>query len=236
MKLDIPTFNSLEKLLIRSTEMEKVGRWDKYVENEEAKPENTLQHTYKAALLSILIIDNEKRYILENGGSNFDDYLVLKAILLHDLGEIDAGDTLYIDKNLKADLEEITGFEKLISDLSKDSKKDLFLAYTLQYIGKAGHERVTPELEEKYHYEIRLFDAIERLGYVIFAYRQFRRDGNEKILVQTLRNQHHILARLSEELPGFGNRFYTPEIRQSLEEFIGQYDGKFIEQKKKLSS
>ena len=199
--------------------MQEVIRWEKYVKKGEARKENSLQHTYKASLLGCIILDNELSYI-----PDIDAYLILKATVIHDLGEIATGDTVYIDKTEEKDKEERDFFQRLFSTLPKSIKQDLDLAYCLQH--------ATDELKAKYYKEINLFEAIERFGYVVFAYREFKENPKgKKIFVQTMRNQHEHLIRLAHELPGFGAVFYTPEVQQDVEEFLKQYEGQFIEQK-----
>ncbi len=224
---NIPLLNSLEEILLESTRMEDVLRWEKYVKADEARAENSLQHSYKASLLATRVLDNEKKHSNEA----FDSYIVLKAIILHDLGEIETGDTVYIDKTGEGDKREYEFFKKLISSLPDDIKADLYLAYNIQNAEKNNISDITTKLKEEYPVEIKLFEAIERLGYLVFAYREFRREGKPKILVQTLRNQHNHLVRLANELPGFGSTFYTSETQDSVESFLKEYKGQFIENK-----
>ncbi len=222
-ELNIPILDGLEELLLTSTEMEDIRRWKKYVKRREARKENSLQHSYKASLLACIVIENEMRY-----AGNIDAYKVLKATILHDLGEIKTGDTVYIDKSEERDREEYEFFKDLISRLPEEIRPSFDEAYRLQH---STGEDISILMATK-RKELNLFEAIERLGYVVFAYREYKelRKG-EKILVQTLRNQHEHLVRLARELPGFGAVFYTPEVQQNMEEFLKQYEGKFIEKK-----
>lgn len=227
VKLNISILNSLEEMLLESTRLQDVIRWKKYVNSEEAMKENSLQHSYKAALLALKVLENEKKY----SEKPFDAYLVLKAIILHDLGEIEAGDTVYIDKNEEGEKHEYNFFRQLTSSLPEHIKKELHVAYHLQYSNKPGFSDTSDKLNEEYPMEAKLFEAIERIGYVIFAYREYVRRNKEKIFVQVLRNQHTHLVNLAKELPGFGKIFYTEEMQHNIDEFLKGYDGKYIEQK-----
>ena len=226
MKLDIPQLNSLEEILDKSVEMEKVTRWGKYFERGGCRKENTLQHSYKTSLLATIILENEKKY-----QTDFDPYIVLKATVLHDLGEIEEGDTEYVFKTIQGDRREREFFGKLIKPLGQEIGEGLQKAYDIQTIGKKGFEEITGNMGEKYKKEALLFETIERYGYIIFAYRQYRRDGKEEILVQTLRNQHKKLKLLSERLPGFKEMFYTQRMHESIISFIKSYDGRYIEER-----
>ena len=186
-----------------------------------------MQHSYKAALLACLVLDSEMEFL-----PCINPYLVLKAVVVHDLGEIATGDTVYRDKTEEGDRKEHSFFEELISTLSEKQKERLNDAYHLQHAQKEGFSDIADELRRFYHKEAELFEAIERLGYVIFAYREFKENPRgKKIFVQTLRNQHERLKELAMGLPGFRNVFYTPEIQESVEKFLKGYEGQFIEQK-----
>jgi len=224
--LDIPILNSLEKILQESLRMEDSIRWKKYVKRREAREENSLQHSYKASLLATIVIENEKKYSKED----FDSYLVLKATVLHDIGEIEEKDTVYIDKTDEGDRREHSFFQRFTSALPKHIKEKMDIAYDLQNSRKPGFSKVSDRIRNVYPLEVNLFDAIERLGYVLFAYREFR-EGSPKIFVQTLRNQHSHLVRLAEELPGFERSFYPKFTQDKVEQFLKKYKGQWIEQK-----
>ena len=189
--------------------------------------ENSLQHSYKAALLALKVLENEKKY----SERPFDSYLVLKAIILHDLGEIEAGDTVYIDKNKEGEKREYDFFKKLISSLPEHITEALDTAYHLQYSNRPGFSEASDKLREDFSMEAKLFEAIERIGYVIFAYREYAKRNKEKIFVQVLRNQHSHLVSLSKQLRGFGEVFYTNEMQRDIENFLKEHDGKYTEQK-----
>lgn len=225
-KLNFPILNSLEEILETSIKMDKVVRWGKYHDNGECRKETTFQHSYKASLLATIILDNELNY-----SSDFNPYIVLKATVIHDLGEIKEGDTVYIDKTLEGDHREYSFFQSLISALPLDVQKRLDEAYNLQNTGKRGFGDVVKEVEKKYSKEAKLFEAIEMYGYLIFAYREHVKDDKEEILVNVLRNQHERLNLVSNHLQGFRTTFYTHEMHDSIVDFLKKYEGKYIEKK-----
>lgn len=222
--MDIPNWNILEERLSEALGLERVIRWQKYVKRGEARRENSLQHTYAASLLAIAVLENERRY------SDFDPYLVLKGVIVHDIGEIQTGDTVYMDKSDGVDQQEYCFFREFMSEFPDSVRGGLEEAYNLQHAGKQWFSKMADRLGQEATLEFKLFDAIERLGYVIFAYREYR-NGNEKIFVQTLRNQHPHLVRLAMELPGFGKEFYSQMIQDSVEAFLKGYEGRYTEQK-----
>ena len=225
--LHIPILDSLEQILLTSTEMDKSIRWEKYMEKGEAREENSLQHSYKASLLAIMVLDNEREYSSEP----FDPYVVLRAVILHDLGEIAEGDTVYIDKTEEGEKSEYDFFRNLIIKLPEYLRQQLVEAYDLQNARKQGFSDIADKLRKTHLIEAKLFDVIERLGYVIFAYREYRREGRTKILVQVLRHQQPSLKKLAQEFPGFRKTFYTTETEKAFDDFLEKYKGQFIEQK-----
>ena len=117
-ELKIPVLNSLEEILQTSLDMEKSIRWKKYFKRGEARQENTLQHSYKASLLACIVLENEEEYCRNHGlPVTFDKGLVLESVILHDLGEIEEGDTVYIDKTADGDRKEQNYFLALITSL-----------------------------------------------------------------------------------------------------------------------
>ena len=184
-----------------------------------------MQHSFKDSLLATVIIENEKRHSKDE----FDAYLILKAVLIHDLGEIGKGDILYRDKNMESDKQEHSIFKDLIAALPEDTQNELDVAFNLQHARSTGFSQITDELKKRYPIEIKLFDAIERLGYVLFAYGEYNAGKGIEILIQVLRNQHSYLIRLANDLPGFGKVFYNKDIQKSIQDFLKKYEGQFIE-------
>lgn len=203
--------------------MEDSIRWGKYYKRGEAQKENSLQHSYKATLLASIVIDNERKYSTRD----FDAYLVLKATAFHDIGEIPHGDVVHVDKTIEGDKKEYDYFRELMSQLP--NYEELDLAYNLQNIKKPEFEMEF--LKKHCSYEILLFEAIESLGYITFAYRQYRKDKQEKIFVQVLRNHKDIMNNLADQLPGVRKTFYTKEMHENVNQFLEKYDGQFLEQK-----
>src|SRR3989344_4109748 len=109
--------------------LRKVIRWGKYVKRG-ARRQDTLQHSYSFALLALCLFPRLRTHV------SFDEHLVLKAILLHDIGEGEVkADTLYIDKNHDGDIAECTAFLDQFGDSFGREGRDAFL---LQFAPKAG--------------------------------------------------------------------------------------------------
>jgi len=157
---------------------------------------------------------------------------------MHDVGEGILGkDTPYIDKSVDRDLEEYLAFRRCYEVLDPVVFDRLHRAFLLQFAQKnpgtfpEDARRIMAEIVKKFPMETFAFDAIERWDYVLYALEQYHERGNEKILVQVLRNQVKHLNILANELPGFGDEIWTWELASWANVFLKAHEGKWIEQK-----
>lgn len=212
-----------------------VERWENY--RHIGGSENSLQHSLRDLHLVSLISDLEERE-----GFTPDVDFLFRAFILHDMGEIDLGDTLYKDKTLKREQEEYEKFCQLISFLSPKERKEWRYYYLGQYIRftpEASQERfrnmrpfplpVLEELQERYEHEGKIFDAAERIGYLLYAVHCFTNRHQIAPLIQVLRHQHRHLVRLSEELSSVGRYIYTPRVVSWAEDLLRNYEGVYLE-------
>lgn len=216
--------------------MESVPRWEKYVAMG-ATPENDLQHTFTASQLAVYVIESL------SCDNDMDRYLVLKSVLLHDLGEVTTRDTHYIDKDGSQDLAEIAAFVEQISIFPYDIRQNYLKGFLLQFVSERaridrtslGHlpevQRVLDELLVTHYVEGLMFEAIERYGYILYAYREYIQRNDIAILLQVLRHQHPALCALAEELPGFADRFYPETLMRGVDDFLVRYQGEYAENK-----
>lgn len=204
----------------------KVIRWKKYVRRG-SRRQNTLEHSYSIALFALWWFPHLRQYVTLN------EELVLKALLVHDIGEGEVGaDTLYIDKSHDGDLAECAAFFERFGDAVGEEGRE---AYLLQFATKADQmPRYRGELQRlaiRYPTEILVFQAIEKFDYVLYALEQFLLRKQVKILVQTLRHQMWFFDRLAEELPGFRATLWTPDFATWCESLLDRHSLKWIEQK-----
>jgi 5'-deoxynucleotidase YfbR-like HD superfamily hydrolase len=219
-----PQLDAVSAFLANSVEgAEAVQRWKKYVEHG-ATPENDLQHTFSASLLAILIIETFRKEVPE---FKFDAYAVLRCVVLHDMGEIKEQDTHYVDKTPESDLNEVASFASMLKTFDSELADALLTGYLLQFAtpssklssGKVVDKSLRAQLQklsEKQHTEALIFEAIERYGYLVYAYREYKLRNDIEILVQVLRNQRPRLHWLAQALPAFSRRFYTPALDEAV--------------------
>lgn len=213
-----------------------VKRWENY--RHIGGPENSLQHSLRDLHLVSLLCDLEKE-----DNSTPDLGFLFPAFTLHDMGEIGLGDTLYKDKTLEREQEEYKKFCQLITFLSPQEQEKWRYHYLGQYIRfplEVSRERfkntilsplpILEELQTKYKHEGKIFDAAERIGYLLYAVHCFTNHYRIDPLIQVLRNQHHHLVRLSSELPSVGKYIYPPGVIRWAEDLLKRYEGLYQEE------
>lgn len=185
----------------------KVGRWSGY----EGRSQSTAQHIASAVAVTAPVVSE----LLKQGGVSFDEVLLLKAVAIHDVGEVyhlDDGndtDTLYQDKSIAHDLKEYRKFLEIYDGFKSPGNEDslyffsadqrvfnsLHQAYLLQHalrdISRFADEacEVMEYLRENKTNSALIFNLIERIGYIQYAYEQYVCEDNMRILVQTLNAQ-----------------------------------------------
>jgi hypothetical protein len=169
---------------------------------------------------------------------DLDEALVLSALALHDVGEGEVGsDTLYIDKTKHGDVNEYLAFRNLYREMKPGVLFSLKKAFLLQFCLSDYSEfpeeaqRIMDSLKKEKKFEALAFEAIERLDYILYAVEQWE-NGNQKILVQTLRHQLEKIDSLAESLPGF-KKVWTKKISVWSENFLEENQGFWIEEKSK---
>ena len=228
----MPFLSMIEAWKSPQEKLNKVIRWKKYLEN--ARPQNSLQHSHSITILGIMVLSRIKSFV------SLDEGLILSALTLHDVAEGEVGfDTLYIDKTNLSDEKEYFAFVKLYQKTSPDVFDYLHKAFLLQFAFKdpedfpsSARTEIT-ELRKTKRNEALCFEAIERLDYVFYAIEQATEKNNTKILIQTLRHQLSHLNKLNQELPGF-ETIWTEEISQWAQQLLSTYEGLWIETKESV--
>lgn len=209
-----------------------VPRWSKYVGKDQGvREQDSLKHSYSLTVLGTIFLERMRDC------QPLDGELLLSALLIHDHGEGEVGrDTLYLDKTAEGDLAEYLAFRKRYEPLGPDFRA-FHRAFLLQFAAKDppgfpdDAKRVMADLRSGRMPEALAFDALERWDYVLYALEQYFERGNEKILVQVLRNQVPKLDRLCGELHGLRQVVWTDEIATECRAFVAARAGKWVEQK-----
>lgn len=222
--------------LIKSIEhgLSEVIRWRKYT-IDGAEIENDLQHSYSASLLAVLVIEAFESEGWHLGG---DAYRILACTLIHDIGEIGIGDTHYIDKTAKKDMDEIRSFKQTTDCLPINIKNRILDIFLIQFM--SDNSRISHDIELKEELNdrnnlgykhigrtnVRIFEAIERYGYLLYAFHNYknRKDhSSKKLLVQVIRNQHNDLCRIADEFWPFKKHFYPDVLQNKIIALLGIY-------------
>lgn len=214
-------FYEIEEFITNSIRgLEDVIRWLPYTEMGVSK-ENDLQHSFSTVLLTILVLE-----ILDESPPpiKYDKYKILACAALHDLGEINVGDTLYKKKTITSINNEIESYKRQISFFPDQLKFKLLGLYNTQLINFDEIDFKDSEVGNAI-----IFNFIERLGYLLFAVSEYKKsEDNIILLVQVIRNQLEPIKSLLKILDTCKNIF-TDSFLNWLEKVIVENNEKFIE-------
>lgn len=173
-------------------ELRGIRRWTHYVELPLEERETVETHELSTTWLGFAMLSLERTF----GKYQLNEMRILGACALHDTGEGQVGDIRYnvkIDPRVRDHLRAIEdeyvgmqfqGFPNVIREAFLD-------AYAVEDEGgKTGEENITIDGE--------FFEAIERIGYIIFAVYQVKTKKRLSFR-KVFRNQHEHLLRLGEK-------------------------------------
>ncbi|WAK01001.1 YfbR-like 5'-deoxynucleotidase [Methylobacter sp. YRD-M1] len=194
--------------------LESVIRWKPYLKLG-ATEENDLQHSFSTVILSIFVLEILRQ---EPPQLSYDPYSVLACAALHDLGEINVGDTIYKKKTETSSELEINSYKAQISNLPDYLRNRLLYLYSLQ-----------TDVSEEERGNAIVFEFIERTGYILYALGEYKKsDKNIVLLIQVLRNQLTHIDNLLLILPCC-RQIFTDSIMSLFKNMLDQYQDKFIE-------
>ncbi len=220
------------------TGLDTIQRWGKYNEVGMFRKQSSFEHTLDTVFLTLLVIEK-----IDPHYPSLDKYALLACATLHELGEIklkttDVGDVLYDDKNNNNDgiLPELDIFFRFFDKALNNDEltgKSLPL-YLLQY----NHDKEkTDELSkdqrvfehdkfilQRYSLEAKIFEGIERLGYIYDLTRQYNQTPEESfsLLLKVLKNQYLQLSIYSKEIKGF-DFFYSKQTHEAIVKLLKKH-------------
>jgi len=214
-----------------------IQRWLKFASKGLFRKQSSFEHSLDTGLLAILVIEKIAPYY-----PNMDKYALLACANLHEFGEIklrltDPGDILWEDKQTDNNhiLQELDVFFRLLKFTLDDDLTSLLLRkYLLQYLDNPKAKellirdpRVLSYNEyaiSGYTFEAKVFDAIEKLGYVLDVIRQYDLTPKKSfpLLLKVLHNQYQKLYQYSQEIQGF-DYFYSEDIHKQILQLLTEY-------------
>ena len=212
-----------------------VDRWSNYANPAVGgRPQNSLQHTNSMMWLACIVL----RRLTPYSAGPLDQNLIMTALAVHDLGEAEVGhDTLQIDKTVAKDIREYEAFRDCYKHLGEEFPFQE-QAYLLQFCLQEDLSDWPPyakmameALKQARQQEAFIFQAIERLDYVLYVLEVLNETGNIMPLVQVLRHQLRHLELYTTIIPGFYEEFWTPEIMAWCQILLRKHEGQFVEQK-----
>jgi len=165
--------------------LKSVERWAHYPERKHR--DNGLQHAFQTALLAKIMLAIER----ESGSADdLDGERIVSAGFLHDVGEWLLGDVRYRVKN-----------DPRVRDSLRSIETELFEQEILAPLPLPVRQALAhaSDLQDEHQSRSgRFFNAVERIGYVIYAIREYRM-GNHRIGLEVFQRQHETLVRYAEE-------------------------------------
>lgn len=236
VKLELIGIGELAKFLTHQEQgMKSTFRWERFPQAGMCRWQTSYDHSVDMTWLAIFAINKLSPFY-----PNLDKYLLLLGAFLHDFGEVilddkSPGDVSFIEKekNNNHRVGELDVFCRLFNsfDNKEQIKADLLPYYLMQYsIDPGERERLLDSVgltEWKdllffgKEFEAKVFDAIEKLGYVIFTYQEYLKNPllSLSLLILILKKHSNTLLRYSQEIKGF-SFFYSLEDHQSILKFL----------------
>lgn len=181
-----------------------VERWTHYPER--GHRDNGLQHAFQTAFLAKVMLELERAH---GDAKDLDGERIVSAGFLHDIGEWLLGDVRYEvkqDARVRDALRqiELELFEReILKPLPEPVRQALAYASGLQ--------------DDRGSRSGRFFNAVERVGYIIFALREYRRGHGH--FVDVFARQHGPLLRLEQEFASVRMIYdhFRAEVEEALE-------------------
>lgn len=237
-----PFFGKTAEVNREAERQNEIGRWSRYRKEGNVRPQTVAQHIASAIAGTQLTL----KPLLPPQEIQFDGELLSDAVGIHDIGEVhhlddgNSEDVLYENKSANKDLRE---YKKFLSIYDRFRIPDHYAggpvfeyvhrAYLLQHAQE--NPPIFPEDAREVMFDlwkrketratVLLFELVERLGYVQYAYEQYRYHDNERILVQTCNVQGPRLDDLIHSFSLYGS--YWDSARNALFEFTKEVGPKY---------
>jgi 5'-deoxynucleotidase YfbR-like HD superfamily hydrolase len=194
----LPPFPNAELLGIRQlwTELQTllnsdaVLRWQSYSGlNGGIRDQNLLQHSYSIAMLGSYVVEKLRPFY-----PNLDLGFILKALLIHDIGEaLLKRDVPYTEKSPMDDVDEYVAVKKALGGLPAELRAMYLEAFLLQFCLDTDKYRLFDEdaqetmrlLAATKQWESRVFSLIEHVDYLMFMVETYKA-GNDYLLYHVL--------------------------------------------------
>jgi len=238
-KLVLTGIGEVAQLLSTQDKLKNTFRWDVFPDVKLCRWQSSYEHTIEITWITIRVMFHLRKFY-----PNLDLFALLLGAFLHDYGEIifdssSPGDVNFHDKkdNNNHQIGELQVFSKLVGASGRESNElfaDLLPFYLLQYSAdqnqindlivkldyQDGHDLIFRHKE----FEAKIFDAIENLGYLVFAYQEYLTDKDYSLsfFLEILKDDSPILFKYSQEIKGF-ELFYSALDHENILNFIDRH-------------
>lgn len=204
---------SFARFLIQITDMlRKVHRWTHYSELPAAERETVETHSLQTVWLAAAMLAIERK----SGRHPLNEARILLAASIHDLGEGRMGDIGYEiknDKRVKSALQSIE--HEFVYELLKSFPDEIRCVFMNAYAVE-GETEQTADGE--------FFNAVERIGYILFAVPQIKNGRTQFVAV--FERQHEALVAYTQEYESV-RVFYEP-YREYVEAKLAEHRQRLV--------
>jgi 5'-deoxynucleotidase YfbR-like HD superfamily hydrolase len=209
MKEDVRAFRTFQTFLDdMANGLAGVERWKHFPERKHQ--DHGLQHAFQTALLAITMLALEREHGAWSSEEGDDAYLdgerIVAGAVTHDIGEWLLGDVRY---SVKQDERVAVPLREIELELYRD---EILGNLPESVAGALDHASAIQDDSESR--SGRFFNAVERVGYVLFAIREYR-EGNHKLGMKTFQHQHELLLVHAKEFASV--RIIYGQIRDEVE-------------------
>ena len=165
--------------------LRRVKRWSHYEELRNNERETVETHSLVTLWLGAAMLAIERK----EGRHTLDVFRLLLAFAIHDLAEGKTGDVTYDVKNDPR-------IRKILELIELEFVEGIFSSFP-EVIREVFRDAYAVEGEKDTTIDGRFFNAVERIGYMVFAVPQVKK--GRRSFVKVFKNQHEPLLALSEE-------------------------------------
>jgi len=202
------------------TNLGAVFRWQNHPQVSQGRKQSTLAHTVSLAFLGTIALP-----ILQSHNQDLESDLLLASLVIHDFSEgVLNRDILASHKREEDDLQEYLSFREFFRHCA-ESWTFCEKAFLLQFVRKP-HRCFPNNIQEKIkkialsnELEAMMFEAIERLDYILYAREHCETSGDNRLLHEVMTRHGPILGQLRSKIRGF-EKIWTPQFEHECSQLV----------------
>ena len=205
-----------------------VLRWGRFADlPSRIRSQNLIEHSYSITVLGTYVVEKLRPHF-----PNLDLALILKGLLIHDIGEaLLKRDVSFTEKKATDDVDEYKAVKSALSGLSVELQEMYLEAFLLQFcldtekyhLFDADAQATLRSLAKSKQWEARVFNLIEHVDYLMFMLETYKA-GNDYLLYHVLLSTElSSWERLREAIPGVEELILGEDVAVWFRDFMANY-------------